>query len=233
MSETNDSGSWQSCLFGGWPAVATPECTYIGGDGIGGTEEYIGSYATKELCAQAVSTQKPTANGATYSTGGGTSCYAEDGMSETNDSGSWQSCLFGGWPAVATPECTYIGGDGIGGTEEYLGSYASKELCAQAVHKNKPTANGATYSTSGTSCYAEYSMSDVNGSGSWQSCLFGGWGVNCNYSAGDGVGGTEEYIGSYATKELCAKAVRSQKPSANGATYSTGSGTSCYAEYGM
>jgi hypothetical protein len=40
-----------------------------------------------------VTAQRPSANGATVSPGGG-ACYAEFGMNGDNNSGSWRTCQF-------------------------------------------------------------------------------------------------------------------------------------------
>merc|ERR1711907_545294 len=171
---------------------------------------------TEELCAAAVHRQKPTANGATYSRGGGTRCYAGFGMSDSNGSTSWKTCLFGGWGAF--PGCTYKTGDGVGGSEQRIGDFDSADLCARAVHEQYPDANGATYSnTGGTACYAEYGMNNFNSNSHWKSCFFA---PQCDYVGGDGVGGSERYIGDYASREACAQEVSRQFPDANGATYS-------------
>ena len=63
------------------------------GDGAGGNEARIGDYPTREACYQAVSIVYPFANGATYPAAG-TACYAEFGMTGSNDSSGWQSCMW-------------------------------------------------------------------------------------------------------------------------------------------
>jgi hypothetical protein len=151
-----------------------------------------------------VKAQQPTANGATrYTTSGEGSCYAEFGMTDTNGSGSYKTCQFDASapaapasdpnaptftptlvptapptapPTAATPAsgCTWIQGDGVGGSETNIGTASTDEACAAMVKAQQPTANGATrYTTSGEgSCYAEFGMTDTNGSGSYKTCQF-------------------------------------------------------------
>ena len=77
-------------------------CTYVVGDGDGGSEAHIGEFPTAEACARQVYDRHPTANGATYSAGGAAgSCYAEYGMTQPNENAAWQTCFFGGWPPLS------------------------------------------------------------------------------------------------------------------------------------
>ena len=47
---------------------------------------------------------------------------------------------------------------------------------------------------------------------------------------GDGIGGNEKKLGEVSTKEACIAKVKSEEPTANGATYGRGK---CWAEFGM
>ena len=60
-----------------------------------------------------------------------------------------------------------------------------------------------------------------------------GEGKVCDFSTGDGTGGSEEYLGPADTQEECFEMVKDQRPEANGATYGGGHGRNCYAETGM
>ena len=62
--------------------------------GTGGTESGVGAADSPQACAALVQAEAPSANGATFSNQGGTGCYAEFGMTGSNDSNGWQSCLF-------------------------------------------------------------------------------------------------------------------------------------------
>ena len=102
------------------------------------------------------------------------------------------------------------------------------------VMAQQPSANGATFNgdheTAGA-CYAEIGMTGRNGSDGWNTCTLV---VDfCVYEVGDGVGGSESNVGAAATREECVNLVLSTSPEANGATYSTGDSTNCYAEFGM
>ena len=69
--------------------------------------------------------------------------------------------------------CVFVGGDGQGGPERLVGLYDTPSACAQAAHSQYPTANGATYATTGNArCYAEFGMSGHDASSRWVSCLF-------------------------------------------------------------
>lgn len=244
MTESNGSSSWQTCMFDSGSAATVAGCSFTTGDGTGGSESGIGDAANAQACAAMVAEQEPTANGATYSNTGGTECYAEFGQTGSNDSNSWQNCMFDAASAVTAGGCVFGPGDGIGGTEAGVGDAPTPADCIAMVMRAEPTANGATYSNSGgTECYAEFGMTGPNDSTAWQTCMFSGdvvapppppldLGSGCGWSAGDGVGGTEESVGEAPTPQACVELVQQTRPEANGATYRQG-GTSCYAEFGM
>ena len=110
----------------------------------------------------------------------------QDGTGWPSSSHGWDStddCCYApggiGGPGWTPLICNYVTGDGTaasGAREENIGTYATSAECAIAVRSQHPTANGATYSTTGThACYAEYGMSMANSNSAWQTCLFGGW----------------------------------------------------------
>ena len=69
--------------------------------------------------------------------------------------------------------CNFVNGDGIGGTETYLGQTNTRDECVTLVIQTQPDANGVTYSIGGTSCYAEFGVTGIAGSTSWQTCRLG------------------------------------------------------------
>ena len=72
-------------------------CDWTAGDGVGGTEAYVGDAADVQECTALVQSTQPRANGATYPAGrGGTRCYAEFGMARADNSTAWQTCRFPG-----------------------------------------------------------------------------------------------------------------------------------------
>ena len=74
-------------------------CPFASGDGVGGSEKYIGEFETKELCQGNVTTKEPTANGVTYGVHGqdyARECYAEFGKTNSESSNKWISCKFEG-----------------------------------------------------------------------------------------------------------------------------------------
>ena len=231
MTGANDNAGWQTCLY------VPGYCEYVVGDGVGGTETGVGDAATASECVNLVLASEPTANGATYPASGGTSCYAEFGMTGVNDSTGWQSCLF---PELTI--CDFVTGDGVGGTESFVGEANGAQACVQLVLDTSADANGATYSTTGgVACYAEFGMTGANGSTSWQTCMFTAENgllpdtsvTGCAWVTGDGVGGSETGVGAADNEAICVSMVRAQFPEANGATYSNTGGTGCYAEFGM
>ena len=242
MTESNGNSAWQTCMFASSSTAVVAGCSFAPGDGTGGTESSVGDAADAQACAALVVEQEPTANGATYSNTGGTECYAEFGQTGNNDSGSWQNCMFTAGATAAS--CVYSPGDGVGGTEAGVGDAPTAADCAAMVMREQPTANGATYSnTGGTECYAEFGMTGPNDSTSWQTCMFSGGsvegpppppdlGTGCEWTTGDGAGGTEEGLGEAPTPQACAELVQQTRPEANGATYRQG-GTACYAEFAM
>eukprot|EP01051_Picozoa_sp_SAG22_P019325 SAG22_NODE_3533_length_1657_cov_1.340180_1_plen_433_part_10 len=72
-------------------------CTFLPGDGSGGSEARVGAAGSPAECEQLVRTSQPAANGATYGPGiTGTNCYAEFGMTGSTASLiSWHTCQFG------------------------------------------------------------------------------------------------------------------------------------------
>ena len=74
----------------------------------------------------------------------------------------------------SVPSTCYVTGDGIGGTEKGLGIAATREDCVTMVKTREPTANGATFPNKDGqgSCYAEFGMTAVNPTPSWQTCQF-------------------------------------------------------------
>jgi hypothetical protein len=75
--------------------------------------------------------QRPESNGASVQAGGVGSCYAELGMTDTNNSTSYETTYFSCETEPITPpetdDCTgeWMVGDGVGGYEEYLGDAES------------------------------------------------------------------------------------------------------------
>ena len=61
------------------------------------------------------------------------------------------------------------------------------------VLAERPFANGATYSTGGstTNCYAEFGMTGPNDSSAWQTCAFPSSVGICEFRQGDGTGGRD------------------------------------------
>ena len=81
------------------------------------------------------------------------------------------------WSAAVLADDRCVGGwqtgDGSGGSETYIGGYASREQCIDAVKSRDDGANGATYAPSSGSCYSEYGQASVvNLNNYWENCLF-------------------------------------------------------------
>ena len=71
--------------------------------------------------------------------------------------------------------CEMRVGDGVGGSEDYVGDAGSANECAMMVLREEPDANGATYPApgEGTRCYAEFDMTHISTAASgWQTCRF-------------------------------------------------------------
>ena len=231
MTGSNGSESWQTCAFVGGSAVPVNGCVFGMGDGTGGTETQVGNAANEAACVTMVQASAPEANGATFNgdAESGGLCYAEFGMTGRNGSPDWQSCT------LVPDFCVYTVGDGTGGSEEMIGETPTREECVNLVLSMRPFANGATYSTdpNNLNCYAEFGMTGPNDSASWQTCQFPANVGVCEFSMGDGTGGTEERVGDAANTMDCVAMVIALRPDANGATYSNAGGQGCYAEFGM
>ena len=70
-------------------------CNFVRGDGVGGTEQNIGSKPTPQACIDACVNKKKTdtaINGVTITPSGKGSCYCERKMVKSNNSPSWNTC---------------------------------------------------------------------------------------------------------------------------------------------
>ena len=75
--------------------VLEHECRFEVGDGIGGTEQNIGTRPTPQACIDACVEKKkldPDINGVTITPSGSGSCYCEKKMVKSNKSPSWKTC---------------------------------------------------------------------------------------------------------------------------------------------
>ena len=80
------------------------------GDGVGGTESYVGDASDVQECTALVQSTQPRANGATYpAAGGSTRCYAEFGMAGADNSTAWQTCRFPGALSEQDGICLCLG----------------------------------------------------------------------------------------------------------------------------
>ena len=58
-------------------------------------------------------------------------------------------------------------------TESLVGNANDAQSCAALVVSSEPTANGATFSSTGTACYAEFGQTSSNAAAAWQNwCEF-------------------------------------------------------------
>lgn len=137
------------------------------GDGTGGTEVLVGETSSVQECVDLVKAAHPDANGLTMPPGGSGKCYAEIGMTGTNDNAAWKTCYIrdNSCPALAV-------GDGTGGSEYKVSDEAtSVRNCVDLVRAAYPSANGLTIDPSGFgACYAEVGMTGNNGNAAWKHC---------------------------------------------------------------
>ena len=238
---------------------ASATCEASLGDGWGGTEQWVGNVGSLAECAALVIDQYPTANGVTYcptGSSGTLSCSVRDcwahldmvGISTTTP--QYESCFLDlecrPCPAgtQATWQQSWLGGDGIGGTEELLSDQPSPEACAELVRTTRPEANGASFA--GQKCYAEFGMTGVSTTGDATYYVTAEFAdpptTSETFQTGDGTGTSELLLGTAADAQACAALVKSERPSANGATYQQFSDPdaspvrthqACFAEYGM
>ena len=84
--------------------IFSGDCEFGTGHGIGGSEKYLGTADSPELCVGMVTLQMPNATGVAYGVlgeGRDKECYAEFGMTGRNDNYQWQSCVTKGNIVVA------------------------------------------------------------------------------------------------------------------------------------
>ena len=65
-------------------------------------------------------------------------------------------------------------------------------------------------------CYAELGMTDVADNAGWQTCLFPEVLNLCEFTVGDGVGGSEASVGAATSMQECAQLVLATSADANG-----------------
>merc|ERR1719271_865949 len=137
-------------------------------------------------------------------------------------------------PPPPLVECIPQAGDGTGGTEEYMLDTATMQECAEYVVEHRPAANAATWGRTTNKCYAEMDQSAVHQHNEWVNCYVSadGTSVTCNPQAGDGTGGTDEYLLDTPTMQACAEYVAQHRPEANAATWGRTT-NKCYAEMGQ
>ena len=70
--------------------------------------------------------------------------------------------------------CTFVVGDGTGGTEKYIEKTTTENECADLVRRKETKANGATWGSENEKCYAEFGATGNSGTGSYRTCLFRG-----------------------------------------------------------
>ena len=91
-----------------WFGTLIEQCVFGVGDGVGGTEIYLGLAGTSGQCTEMVKTQQPSANGVTYGTTSGEfskKCYAEFGATSANNDTDWQTCLMDGTNSYSWKFC--------------------------------------------------------------------------------------------------------------------------------
>jgi len=123
----------------------------------------------------------------------------------------------------------WINGDAEStGGETYVGDTATRCACEDLVRISEPTADGATWGPSDGSCYAEFGWAlpaYITKQLSVTDCDSG-------WDTGDAAStGGETNVGNTGTRCACDELVRTEEPSADGATWAPGNG-SCYAEFG-
>eukprot|EP00795_Rhopilema_esculentum_P012586 gene12586-3287_t len=196
------------------------------GDGSGGSEEKIGTFANKEICYAKCSVRKRNgqlANGVTVDSKTQKVCYCEYGMKARNKNKSWRSTFI---KRVGT-----FGGNAGGAKCVFPFRYKGKMYSAcTKVNHNKPwCATTANYDKDRK----------------WGNCKtiaplpapkFPDGVGPPQWTRGDGSGGSEEKIGVFANKEECYAKCSGRKKNgklANGVTVDTKTGKNCYCEYGM
>ncbi|XP_065051247.1 uncharacterized protein LOC135680930 isoform X2 [Rhopilema esculentum] len=205
------------------------------GDGSGGSEEKIGTFANKEICYAKCSVRKRNgqlANGVTVDSKTQKVCYCEYGMKARNKNKSWRSTFIK--RAQPKPKSSPIGtfGGNAGGAKcvfpfRYKGKMYS--ACTKVNHNKPWCATTANYDKDRK----------------WGNCKtiaplpapkFPDGVGPPQWTRGDGSGGSEEKIGVFANKEECYAKCSGRKKNgklANGVTVDTKTGKNCYCEYGM
>jgi hypothetical protein len=161
---------------------------------------------------------------------------------ESSDTSLLSSSLLSSCP-------NFVIGDGVGGSEKFLGFVSSVNECLAMVRAAPPLQgslpNGMTFfheilqmnmTVFHVSCYAEYGMQRSNGHSSWRTCLLVPLPTCPNLVFGDGSGGTERYLGRTYSILECMKLARTNAPTANGVTigkHDSSGYASCYAEFRM
>jgi len=75
-------------------------------------------------------------------------------------------------PDDTEPACTWETGDGLSTREEGF-AVTSKEDCVEQVKQQHPSADGATVTADGHSCWAEFGWTGADGNNQYQTCKIG------------------------------------------------------------
>jgi len=142
-------------------------CTFSAGNAISDYYVWVGAAASEEACAELVVSNEPDANGVTYGQG---HCFAEFGMTGSYYCSAYATCMLPSSEELPEPDsvCTFTRGDGLGGTEKWVGAAASDQACAQLVMDKEPTANGATFGHG--YCWAEFGQTSRSYCSSYSNC---------------------------------------------------------------
>ncbi len=136
------------------PEVDACDQGWVRGDG-NGREEAIGKASTRCKCEELVKRKQPTADGATWTTGGDGTCYGEFNWASPDPSYITKR--------LSARDCNagWIDGDGNGDSEQQIGNTISRCACDQFVRSQRPVATGATWSPDDKYCYAEFGWTDT------------------------------------------------------------------------
>jgi hypothetical protein len=132
-----DAQSATGCVFGPGDGLGTAVYSYSRRRRRRRASTNLGSAANEAKCIAKVMQQQPSANGATFSGDHDSSgtCYAEFSMTGRRNYGGWQTCQ------LAPELCTWVPGDGTGGSQTSVGNAATTSECLNLVLSTQPQAN--------------------------------------------------------------------------------------------
>lgn len=236
--------TYKSCFFDGAGLEGDARCKLLPGDGIGGINIKIGEQKGSQCVDACLEKQKsdPLINGVTLQANNRGGCWCEKQMKGRNGKAWWKSCFIGDTGLDGDSRCTFISGDGLGGTELKVGNQKGSQCIDACMERRKSdgTINGVTVKNNKAGgCWCERNMASRNSNSYYKSCFIGVTTIKndkrCTFYNGDGIGKREVKVGPMSGSECISACLelKEKDDTVNGVTIKSNNDPGCYCEYEM